>query len=202
MLRIGLLKNWVNADFSEDYFEIGMKALSSDQCLYLIIEKKDGDSDFDTEDSSACENTDDFDPNIVGGSQSSNSYFNHSDKIKSNKKTTIEKLNEPLKNKIRNEINLFREKIINEVLKPKFDMGTAVFWKKNSHIFPNLYKLALVLLNIQASGAFVERFFSICGVICNKRNTNMKDDFLIMRAMMKANINILRQINKDHGNKN
>jgi hypothetical protein len=37
------------------------------------------------------------------------------------------------------------------------------FWIKHEDELPNLFKLAIILLNIQSSSSSVERFFSICG---------------------------------------
>ena len=71
-----------------------------------------------------------------------------------------------------------------------------IILEENSVKFPMLYKLALVLLNIQSSSAFIERFFSICGVFCTRRATNMKADLLIKRSMMKSNMHILTHLNK------
>jgi len=53
-----------------------------------------------------------------------------------------------------------------------------------------------ILLNIQSSSAFVERFFSICGIICKKRASNMKNKLIIMRSMMKANFHLLNEFNE------
>ena len=47
---------------------------------------------------------------------------------------------------------------------------------------------ALRLLSIPASSAFFERFFSICGTVCTKRNGNMGDDLLIKRSFLKSNL--------------
>ena len=62
--------------------------------------------------------------------------------------------------------------------------STKKFWTANSSKFPNLTRLALVLLNISCSNAFIERFFSICGIICKPRATYLKDDLIIMRSIM------------------
>jgi hypothetical protein len=50
-------------------------------------------------------------------------------------------------------------------------------------------------LNISASSSFIERFFSISGIVCDVRRESMNDD-LIEMSMMKANIHVLEQINK------
>ena len=74
-------------------------------------------------------------------------------------------------------------------------ISTKLFWQKNALQLPNLYEIALVLLNVQASSAFIERFFSICGVVCSRRATNMKPDLIIKRSMLKSNIHILNHLN-------
>ena len=93
------------------------------------------------------------------------------------------------------EVNAFRLKIKNEMFVEK-PLSTILFWLQNSLQFPMLYKLAKVLLNVQSSSAFIERFFSICGVVCTRRATNMKADLLIKRSMLKANMTILNHLNK------
>ncbi len=73
--------------------------------------------------------------------------------------------------------------------------STKKFWAANSSKFPNLTRLALVLLNISCSSAFIEQFFSICGIICKPRETYLKDDPIIMRSIMKANMELLNGLN-------
>lgn len=51
--------------------------------------------------------------------------------------------------------------------------------------------LAIIFLNIPASSAYIERFFSICGVIADSRKANQKSDLFITRCMLKANIHLL-----------
>jgi hypothetical protein len=88
---------------------------------------------------------------------------------------------------IDNEINNFRMKILDEMFKSN-TISTIQFWKKYTSTFPNLSKLALILLTTQSSPAFIERFFSICGVVCKPKASNMKDGLIITRSMLKANI--------------
>lgn len=74
--------------------------------------------------------------------------------------------------------------------------STRSFWIANKGKFPKLLKLAIYLLNISASSAFVERFFSIAGIICKKNSGNMNEDLIIKRSMLKANIEILDELNE------
>ena len=73
---------------------------------------------------------------------------------------------------------------------------TKMFWIENRKTLPSLYKLAQRLLTIPASSAFIERFFSVCGVICKKRCGNMSDELKIMRSFLKCNIDILNSLKK------
>ena len=54
-----------------------------------------------------------------------------------------------------------------------------------------LYVLILMYYNIPTSSAYVERFFSICGIVNRKGADNMSDDTLINCAFLKSNFNIL-----------
>ena len=78
----------------------------------------------------------------------------------------------------------------------KTKCSTKQFWQKNQMRFPHLSKLVRVLLNIPSSSAFIERFFNICGVICKKRSMQMKDDLIINRCLLKANMAILNELNE------
>jgi hypothetical protein len=70
-------------------------------------------------------------------------------------------------------------------------ISTRRFWMQYKSQLPNLFSLTKKLLNVQASTAFVERFFSICGIICNVKNTNMSDKMIIMRSILKTNMETL-----------
>jgi hypothetical protein len=74
--------------------------------------------------------------------------------------------------------------------------STSEFWKKNRRNFLNLYQLQTILLNIPASSAFIERFFSISGIVSDIKRLAMKDELIIMRSMTKANMSILRELNQ------
>ena len=54
--------------------------------------------------------------------------------------------------------------------------------------------MALILLNINSSSAFIERFFSICGFIQDKRRQNITIELFKMRCILRANIKILSEI--------
>ena len=97
------------------------------------------------------------------------------------------------KKKIENEINDLRKTLLEEMF-IKDSTSTVQFWRKYNFKFPHMSKLALLLSTIQSSSAFIERFFSVCGVVCKPRASNMKDDLIISRSILKANIKILDSI--------
>ena len=68
------------------------------------------------------------------------------------------------------------------------------FWLDKKAKFSNLFKLYLRFSSIPASSAFIERFFSICGVVCKQRAGNSLDDLLITRSFLKCNIEILNEL--------
>ena len=98
------------------------------------------------------------------------------------------------------EVNIEKEKIdylflIEKThLKDKSLISTSKFWLNNQTKFPTLYRLALILYNIPASSAYIERFYSICGNVCTNRSGNMTPETIINRSMLKANIAILNEL--------
>ena len=67
-------------------------------------------------------------------------------------------------------------------------ISTRQFWSKYKLSMPNLYKLFLYVLTISASSAIIERYFSICGVVCKQRASNISKETIIMRSMLKVNM--------------
>ena len=56
-----------------------------------------------------------------------------------------------------------------------FNCMTDAFWAIHIQEFPLLGALARILFNIPSSTAFIERFFSIAGIICCPRRGRMKE---------------------------
>jgi hypothetical protein len=95
--------------------------------------------------------------------------------------------------KLRKEKELFLS-LINNDDNSKLQLKSKEFWIEFRNKLPILYNTALRLLSIPASSAFIERFFSICGTVCTKRNGNMGDDLLIKRSFLKSNLKILNEL--------
>ena len=72
--------------------------------------------------------------------------------------------------------------------------STSSFWREKSEKLPMLAKLAEILLNINSSSASVERYFSICGLVQNKRACNSDTQFFISKCVLRANLNILTEL--------
>ncbi|RNA15565.1 hypothetical protein BpHYR1_033482 [Brachionus plicatilis] len=69
--------------------------------------------------------------------------------------------------------------------------STQAFWNELSYKFPNLSIVSRKVFSIPASSAFIERFFSICGLACDKRSMNMNTETLIEKVLMRVNIDLL-----------
>ena len=93
------------------------------------------------------------------------------------------------------EIAMFTTKIANKsLIKP--GISTREFWKTNSLLMPYLFKMSKILLTIPSSSAYIERFFSVSGFVCDRRRMNMKDDLIVSRSLLKTNFHISEEMNE------
>ena len=105
---------------------------------------------------------------------------------------------EILKKDISKEIDIFRKLLcINNSKIIKECSSTSKFWLSHKLELPNLFNLVLILMNINASSAFIERYFSICGFVQDKRRMNIAPDLFKTRCLLRANIKILNELNKN-----
>ena len=74
--------------------------------------------------------------------------------------------------------------------------STKEFWLKYRQNMPYLFDLQIVLLNIPSSSSFIERFFSISGIVCDSRRLNMTDELVIIRSLLKANMTLLNELHE------
>jgi hypothetical protein len=75
------------------------------------------------------------------------------------------------------------------------EKSTTKFWEQNRNKMPKLHDLQIILLNIPSSSAFIERYFSISGIVSDVRRLNMTEKMVIIRSMCKSNIGILAEMN-------
>ena len=131
------------------------------------------------------------DPSEIAERNSRKFYSNfHKDEKNNAREQQLQQANY-LMVQVQNEVSLFRKLLIDEDMLGENSISTRRFWMQYKSQLPNLFSLTKKLLNVQASTAFVERFFSICGIICNVKNTNMSDKMIIMRSILKTNMETL-----------
>jgi hypothetical protein len=106
-----------------------------------------------------------------------------------------------------------RTKISEEIVQfaPLFDKtskffkkfkSNKVFWQSFREKAPMLNQLYLILNNIPSSSAYIERFFSICGVVNKPRASTMTDGLFTCRCMLKTNIKILDELSATNSENN
>ena len=101
------------------------------------------------------------------------------------------------KAKLDKEIEFFSNKIKSFTQIERIN-STSGFWNNDeiSLKCPIIKNLALILLNINSSSAFIERFYSICGVVCTTRNAQMTDELVIIRCLLKVNLHLIEELTK------
>ena len=96
-------------------------------------------------------------------------------------------------NKIKEETERYHTITTQNPIKYK---NATEFWCHHSKEMPLIKELSFILLNIPSSSAFIERFFSVCGIVNRQRAGNMSDSTLINRSFLKTNSNLLEIINE------
>ena len=96
---------------------------------------------------------------------------------------------------IKEEVKKFSKLIIQQNFEKK-NLSSIKFWQDKKMEFHHLVTLFIILNSINASSAFIERFFSICGIIATQRNQNSNEDLFYDRAMLCANMKLLENITK------
>lgn len=72
------------------------------------------------------------------------------------------------------------------------EVNQLLFWKERQALFPTLKPIAEDLLAAPASQAFVERIFSVCGLL-STGNRNRMSKSLETRVCLKLSNNVLKQ---------
>jgi hypothetical protein len=70
--------------------------------------------------------------------------------------------------------------------------STKAFWSENSHRFRILSEVARKIFSIPASSAYIERFFSICGIVSSKISQNIKPENFINKVILRVNVDLLK----------
>ncbi len=98
-----------------------------------------------------------------------------------------------LEKKLKDEINYFIDLLNNDMFINSIKSTTS-FWIRYGNKIPLLKQLAIVINNIYSSSAFIERFFSLCGIISNSRTGNMTSKLFTTKSFLKANIEFLNEL--------
>jgi hypothetical protein len=99
------------------------------------------------------------------------------------------------------EIDIYKNLIAEKNFWNGFELlykSSSEFWI-NSQIqkqMPKLSQLFFILNTIPATSAAIERFFSIAGIVNDKRRLRMRDDLVIQRTMIKSNMELLENSSK------
>jgi hypothetical protein len=182
ILRVSSLNAWIDKNFIKEFYNKGCESLIK---VYMKLVKPP---------KTEIKNIRQKEPSTSSDINSNSSFLDDLFEDDEQNEQLIEESHQSLRyEKVQLEINKLR----NLFLEKKYQITetNSQFWRNNERSFPELYKLAIIILNIQSSSSFVERFFSICGVVCKKRATNMKNKLIIMRSMMKANFHLLNILN-------
>ncbi len=189
VVRVAFLNDWAIKSFGSHHYNRGIEASSSATCVDLLKDKNQSKQQEIPSSTGILSDLSDSEE------RKSKKYWKnfHSENKNSQKE---KKLNQDdyLLIKIQNEVSLFRNLIVSEQMPDEDCISTRRFWLKHQSQLPNLFKLLRKLLNIQASTAFVERFFSIFRIICSDKNANMNDNTIIMRSVLKSNIETLNEL--------
>jgi hypothetical protein len=185
-LQVSFLRYWINEDYAKNYFKHGIKSIKFAAEKFKIRQQLESEK----HEEKIPEPT----PNSAkkqAGAKHYNLFFGKATKIEKHNKAQ-EDFQSKSKLDLKNEIKNFKKKLVE--CNMNYKHSTPYFWMQNSSKFPYLFKLAQILLNIQSSAAGIERFFSICGVVCSERRGAMKNDLIRNRCLLKANFEILNEL--------
>ena len=183
-MRVWGLKYWVNKSYAKSYLRKGLEALKN-ACIQFLYQNET----LETAKSTSKAKT----PNSIGSAKAFTQFFAADEEFDNlqNEESLSFKRDKELDAEILQYSSLIADQNV-----IKSNVSTSVFWKEKRQELPNLFKLSIILLNISSTSAFIERFFSISGIVCENRRANMTDDLIVMRSMLKANMSILGTLTK------
>jgi len=189
ILKVSTLKFWIGRPWSQGSFSGGIAALPECASKFLFKKKETVNESENTNETNLIT------PTIQTPASASQNTFNKFFDKDIFEKNKLEQ--EVLQLNFRKEVDEFQKLIsVNSYKIITTLNSTASFWIKNVVKFPLLSKLARLLINIKSSSSCIERFFSICGINSKKNRGNIGDDLFVMRCLLRANIDILRELNK------
>ena len=132
-------------------------------------------------------------PDTVGSAKAFTQFFASDDEfeITSNIESKLYKRDKEIDTEILHYSTLLADQNVLKSNKP-----TSIFWQEHRKEMPKLFELSIILLNISSTSAFIERFFSISGIVSENRRASMTEELIEMRSMLKANMSILSALTK------
>jgi hypothetical protein len=196
LLKVSGLKAWVGRSWSSGSFSNGLDAINIIAETYLF---EKGKSKVNESQSVVIETEMAKTPEIKTPEiRSPQNFFNTQFFRNDNLIISESLLKEKFKNEIKKEIEDFRVILLKNKSEAIYKTESSRnFWLDRLDSLPNLSKLALILSNINSSSAFIERYFSICGFVEDKRKMNISHDLFIKRCFLRANVKILNEINEE-----
>jgi hypothetical protein len=168
---------WYNRSFSKTYTLKGIESIVEVVSRFLPINKETNTGLKRVNNKTTGRNTESSDEKSALEKFSQNS-----------ESETEETSNVGFMEKLKHEKDSFINLLDNTDLKT---IKTSKFWELNSNLFPNIIRVALILRNISSNSSFIERFFSISGVVCDEQAGNIEDDLIINRSLLKTNLILL-----------
>jgi len=195
-LNVVSLKNWIGRSWSKGKFTDGLNSIKTAAKHFLLTNSTKTSQDSNL----SNEIREQLTTPLIRTPISANNFFFSSFQTPTK---SPELDNEIIINAVEKEVDVLRAFLSaknNDNLNSIF--STRRFWLLNIETYPKLTKLAEILLNINSSSACIERYFSICGFCSKKNRANTHADLFVMKTMLRANINILKKIQKIKLSKN
>jgi hypothetical protein len=196
ILNVNKLKTWIGRPYSKGFFTNGIESLKIIASRFLLNTNELNNQQNSSESNLLIRtNEQATSPSIIspntGFEEFSNHFFNSDN-------ATQTQLNIEIKeDEIKKEIKQFRILLSNNNYAFLNEINSSKkFWIENADKFPNLKNLSLILFNINASSAFLERYFSLCGFVSKKNSCNISFDFSIARCLLSSNIKLIKHLNK------
>ena len=199
ILRVSALNNWITRSYSTGFLKKGLEALKDVCILFLYSRKSENEKEqalLDDSDNYGSQVSNKTQDNFA--SMSCYNYSQQSSEASQENEAFIFKRDKELQKEISFLTELLGDK---KRIQSYAAKKTAKFWTDFKSEMPNLFELQIILLNCPATSSFIERFFSLSGIVCDIRRLNMTDDLMLMRSLMKANMGILKELNMIHAKK-
>ncbi len=184
-MKVSFLRFWINESYALGYFEKCLASLEKTAETFGLFETVEAENRVPS-------------PSPISAKKekrASSFTFNFKAKKQEEVYEQRERITNQTRIKFKNELRTFKETLETHGLVYKH--STRFFWNENALKLPMLHKLAQIILNINSSSASIERFFSLCGFVCDPRRARMDDDLVIIRCLLKANIQLISQLKNE-----